>query len=144
MPLVFLRRAGWSWRRVVIVALLMRLAYHVYYGWPAAGLMVWALLMFFIYLRTRAIIGIIVAHSYWDVTITIGHDRSEIVGGLMIMAALFSIGAWVLVRGVLRFAGRFAKHPAGATNPAGVGWYQNDTGHWWWWDGESWTPQSPG
>lgn len=164
MPLVLLRAARWRWWQVILAGLVLRLAYHVYYGWPAIGLTVWALAMILIYLRTHAVIGLILAHSYWDMTSTVGVYWSNALGGLMVTIPLFSVIIWGIVSLILWAVRRRRRAPAAlVTAPAATasaaaapapapsaavarpaGWYQNAEGYWWWWDGRSWlaSPQS--
>ncbi len=52
---------------VVIVALLMRCSYHIYYGPGVLGIAVWASLFIWIYLRTRQLLPLIMVHFGWDV-----------------------------------------------------------------------------
>ena len=145
VPLVFLRAAKWPWWQVISAGLVLRLAYHVYYGFPAAGLTVWALALIFIYLRTHAIIGLILAHSYWDMTSTVGVYWSSAVAGLMFLVPLLAVVIWGIVtlirRKIRRYQRKLAARMAAAIP---VGWHQNNTGHWWWWDGHTWiAPQPP-
>jgi hypothetical protein len=143
LPLVFLRAARWPWWQVISAALVLRIAYHVYYGAPAAGLLVWAFAVIFVYLRSHAIIGMILAHSLWDVSITIGWfwstDTVNVVQNLVFLA-LVVWGLVSLVRGLVR---RVRRKRVSGTTASTAGWYQNDTGHWWWWDGENWFQHPP-
>jgi hypothetical protein len=141
-PLVFLRAAKRPWWQVIVIGLALRIAYHVYYGWPAAGLLVWALAMMFLYLGTHAVVGMIVAHSYWDVAISIGTYWSYPAQAVLQFVPLVCLIIWGLVSAVLRGINRLIRrHDRKAAerlvaNPAG--WYQNSSGHWWWWDGQNW------
>lgn len=94
LPLVFLRVGKWRWSAVFAVALVLRLAYHVYYGWPVVGFAVWALLVMVIYLRTHAILGLILAHSYWDLTIGVGNYWSHTARALMFATVVLSLIVW--------------------------------------------------
>lgn len=143
VPLVFLRAARWPWWAVIGTGLVLRLAYHLYYGYPALGLSVWAIAMMFVYLRTRAIIGMIVAHSYWDVTATVGANWSHVAAGLMLGLAGLAVIVWGIVAFILWLA-RKADGGSAARAAGAVGWYQSETGHWWWWDGSQWVaPAAP-
>ena len=86
LPLVLLRAGRLPWSVVIAGCLALRLAYHVYYGVPALGLEVWALAMIFIYLRTRAVLGMIIAHTMWDVALTVRQYWSQYVGVEVISA----------------------------------------------------------
>lgn len=141
VPLVFLRAAKWPWWQVIAAGLVLRLAYHVYYGFPAVGLTVWALAMIFIYLRTHAILGLIVAHSYWDMTSTVGVYWSPLAAGVMFFLPILALVIWGFVSVILWLVRRQRRKAEARRTPTGPpGWYQNDAGYWWWWDGYSWTP----
>ena len=141
VPLVFLRAARWRWPAVITAMLVLRLAYHVYYGVPAVGLMVWAVAMIVIYLRTHAVVGLIVAHSLWDVMGMVALHWSLIVAGLMEVLSLVALLVWGIVSVSLWLVRRADRRAAAA--PPLVGWHQSATGHWWWWDGQRWIAPPP-
>lgn len=60
------RRAGWRWGLVVAVAVAVRVPFHLYYGWPAVMLALWAALAVLLYRRTGALLAIVLAHSTWN------------------------------------------------------------------------------
>lgn len=143
MPIVFLRAAKWPWWAVITAGLALRLAYHVYYGYPALGLLVWALPMMFIYLRSHAVVGMILAHSYWDLSITTTFFVSRAIGALMLWIPALALLVWGIVSAILwlvRLSERRARARPGAWP---VGWYQNSAGYWWWWDGQRWLAPPP-
>ncbi|MCW2855263.1 MAG: family intrarane metalloprotease [Marmoricola sp.] len=144
VPLVFLRAAKWPWWQVIIAGLVLRLAYHVYCGFPAAGLTVWAVAMIFIYLRFHAILGLILAHSYWDMTGTVGVYWSSAVAGLMFLAPVLGLIIWGIVAVIRRLIRRYHRNQTAlmaAATP--IGWHQNSAGYWWWWDGQTWIAPPP-
>ena len=59
-----LRSARYSWLVICIVAAVLRVSFHLYYGWEAVGLFIWPVLVVLLYARTGAIWGIIVAHAW--------------------------------------------------------------------------------
>lgn len=65
-PIVLLRAARVPWKWVWPVLVLIRLSFHIYYGPGVVFLVIWAGAMLFIYQRDRAIIGIVLAHSLFD------------------------------------------------------------------------------
>jgi hypothetical protein len=67
-PLVILRAGRVPWPRVFGLVIVMRLLYHLYYGPGAMALALWAFGAAFVYLWARSIIGIMVAHSLYDLT----------------------------------------------------------------------------
>ncbi|HMC40834.1 MAG TPA: CPBP family intramembrane glutamic endopeptidase, partial [Acidimicrobiales bacterium] len=69
---VTLRQAGLSWAVVTPAALVLRAAYHIYYGPGVVGILIWAALFFWIYLRFRTIVPLIICHAYWDIIVSLG------------------------------------------------------------------------
>lgn len=67
--LVFaLRAAGCSWTTVFITGAVLRILFHLCHGWSIVLAAVWPALVILFYQRTRTIWGIIIAHSWFDVT----------------------------------------------------------------------------
>ena len=64
---VGLRRCRVPWPIVAAIAALMRVSYHLYYGWAALAIAIWPVLFVMIYRRTGAIMPLIVAHGVYDV-----------------------------------------------------------------------------
>ncbi|MGN6090691.1 MAG: CPBP family glutamic-type intramembrane protease, partial [Actinomycetales bacterium] len=93
-----LRLARQPWLRILALGLVLRLAFHIYYGWPAVFLAVWALSVLLCYAATRRVIGLIVAHSLIDITVTISQldeRTSNVVLGfelLLLVAAVIAVG----------------------------------------------------
>ena len=140
VPLVFLRAARWPWWAVLTTMIALRLAYHVYYGFPVIGFALWAAAMVLIYLRTHAVLGLILAHSTWDIGVMCA-SRWPLAGGLMLLAT-FLAGIASLVWGIVSLSLWLLDRSDRGRPPAvlPVGWYQNASGHWWWWDGGRWLP----
>lgn len=90
VPLIFLRAVNWPWWAVVPAAVILRLLYHVYYGSSTAGLALWAVGMIVIYLRTHAALGLIFAHSWYDISSTIAGYWSEAAGVAMIAVPIIA------------------------------------------------------
>ena len=67
LVVVALRKAGQGWGVIIVVAILVRVPFHMYYGWEAIGLAVWATLTVLLYKRTGNLLGIILSHSAWNV-----------------------------------------------------------------------------
>lgn len=65
---VVARAGGLQFRYTVLLSVTLRVAFHIYYGWPALAMTVWAAAAITIYIVTGRIIGIIVMHSAWDLT----------------------------------------------------------------------------
>lgn len=52
---------------IVVVALVLRDAFHLYYGLGALGIFVWASIFLWLFLRFRTLVPLIVVHSLWDI-----------------------------------------------------------------------------
>jgi membrane protease YdiL (CAAX protease family) len=63
---VTLRQARRPWWEVTLVALVLRGSYHVYYGVGVIGILIWASLFYWTYLRTRSLLPLMVCHAAWD------------------------------------------------------------------------------
>lgn len=93
-----LRLARQPWLRILALGLVLRLAFHIYYGWPAVFLAVWALSVLLCYAAARRVIGLIVAHSLIDITVTISQlderTSNAILGFelLLLVAAVIAVG----------------------------------------------------
>ena len=138
---VTLRQAGRGWWEVTFVALVLRASYHIYYGPGVAGILVWALLFYWIYLRFRSLILLMVCHAAWD-TVGFLSQRWPAVAGAAIVIAVVHLD-----RRAHHLAGRAqtARNRTAATTPnPGLpppGWQPDPAGvHYWrWWDGRRWT-----
>lgn len=69
-PLLLLRAARIPWGGTLAILAVIRVLFHVYYGPESVLLVFWAIGMVVVYLRTRAVTGIIVAHLLYDITVT--------------------------------------------------------------------------
>ncbi|ROT86245.1 CPBP family intramembrane glutamic endopeptidase [Bifidobacterium mongoliense] len=67
LVVVALHATGYNRWVIVVVAILVRIPFHLYYGWSAIALFVWVVLTILLYWRTGAIVGIVLAHTVWDV-----------------------------------------------------------------------------
>ncbi len=112
VPFLLLRRAGEPSWRIAVVLVAARLAYHVYYGWTALGLSLWALATIAIFARTRRVLPILVAHSLWDLCI---------LGGKVVwpgsLAFQYLLVGWALVWGTVRFVLRLVARARRASAP---------------------------
>ncbi len=61
-----LRQARRPAAEIVVVAVLLRCSYHIYYGAGIAGIAVWATVFALLYLRFRSVIPLIILHFLWD------------------------------------------------------------------------------
>lgn len=106
LVVVALRATGHGWWTVVIAAIVLRVPFHLYYGWGAIGLAVWAALMVALYRRTGAIVAIILAHATFNMLNYLG-----LVGGVVKpLIAVFGILV-IMITPIHRFS-RESKLPS--------------------------------
>ena len=72
LVVVGLRRCGYRWWVVVLVAVVVRVPFHLYYGWGALALSLWAVGVVLLYRRTGALLGIVAAHAIWNMFGAVG------------------------------------------------------------------------
>lgn len=80
-----LERLGLSDRTILVLLILLRLSYHVYYGVAVLSLLPWAWLSVVYYRRYRRLWPVIVGHALWD-TWAFLSGTSNLVGLLGILA----------------------------------------------------------
>lgn len=135
------RRPVWE---LLLVALVLRSSYHIYYGVGVVGILIWGSVFVWLYLRTRSLLPIIAVHVAWDTTVFMAQrwPVTILVGLLIVLAMVISAPiTWLVERSNRRLA------PAGAgTAPwpgyyAPPGWRPDPSGQyrWRWWDGVRWT-----
>lgn len=149
---VTLRQAGRPWWEVTTVALVLRAAYHIYYGPGVFGILIWAALFYWIYLRFRQLVPLMVCHGIWDAVAFLSRASTAVlvVGELLVVALwLTSVILWLIERNAPSPA-----VPPGPAPPPAVrspaapspaypppGWHPDPAGanRWRWWDGRRWT-----
>lgn len=99
LVVVALRATGHSWRDVIITAMIVRVPFHLMYGWGAVGLAVWAALAVLLYKRTGAIVAIIFGHATWNMLlgITAGSELFTELAGLLQYVIGITGGLFLLV-----------------------------------------------
>jgi hypothetical protein len=83
---------------ILIVAVLIRCSYHIYYGVGVIGIAVWATVFVLLFLRFGSVIPLIVLHVLWDATQAFGQKWPAAIGvGLLLGAVLLLAGlvAWL-------------------------------------------------
>jgi hypothetical protein len=146
--IVTLRQARRPWPEVVIVALILRGAYHIYYGPGVVGILLWAGLMIWIYLRFRQVVPMMVTHAVYDGTLFFAQrwDWLILPGILLVLGVWIGSGTSWLVERSNRSPLLPLMVPAGPmpgfdqVQPL-PGWYPDPGGLncWRWWDGRLWT-----
>src|SRR5262249_25621517 len=84
------------------VALVLRGAYHIYYGPGVIGILVWAALFYWIFLRFRQLVPLMVCHVLWDTVAFTSRASSAVavVGMLAVVALWITCGIlWLVERG---------------------------------------------
>ena len=94
-----------SW--VVVIAVLVRVSYHLYEGWYAVPIALWALATVLVYLRIRRLLPFILCHIAWDVAIPVGFYYATAYH-VMLIAAIVAAAALAL---------RWGRRPQGTTPP---------------------------
>ena len=113
---VTLRQAGRPLWEVTIVVLVLRGSYHIYYGPGVLGILVWAALFYWIYLRTGNVLVLMVAHAGWDAVGFLSQRWPGVAG----VGVLFAIAIWIAAP-VTWLVGRNRLSPSGEVAPGRTG-----------------------
>jgi membrane protease YdiL (CAAX protease family) len=146
---VTLRQARRPWWEVTAVALVLRGSYHIYYGPGVAGILVWAALYYWVYLRTRQLAPLMICHAGWDAVGFLSSRWTAVAAA----AVLVVIAIWITAP-ILWLVERNNRPPAVLASPQWPtappaappawpppGWHPDPGGanRWRWWDGHRWT-----
>jgi hypothetical protein len=122
---VTLRQARRGWWEITLVALVLRGSYHIYYGPGVLGILVWAALFYWIYLRFRSLILLMVCHAGWDAVGFFSQRWPAVAGGAVIVAVAIWLAApitWLVERNDPRFALEPAWYPESRQLVSTTGW----------------------
>jgi Type II CAAX prenyl endopeptidase Rce1-like len=92
-----LEQRGWSVQWIVVVAVAIRVSYHLYYGPGVVPIVFWATASVLLYLRIRRLLPFIICHVAWDVRVGISaHSASASLtfGALFFLASLIIWFRW--------------------------------------------------
>ncbi len=93
-----LEQRGWSTATVVVVAVLVRVSYHLYYGPGILPIVLWALASVLMYRWLRRLLPFIICHFVWDARIGIhsyvSTSAAAIFIGTFFVGALFCTIMW--------------------------------------------------
>jgi membrane protease YdiL (CAAX protease family) len=113
------RRPMWE---ILLVALVLRGSYHIYYGPGVVGIFIWASVFIWLYLRTRSLVPIITVHFLWDLTVFMTL-RWTWVGGLAVLVvaclAIASPITWLVERSARQLTSVPAWNGYGPWSPPG-------------------------
>ncbi len=93
---VTLRQARRPWWEVTVVALLLRGSYHIYYGPGVLGILLWAALYYWTYLRFRELLPLMVCHAGWDIVGFLSQRWPAVSGVAVLVVAVVWISALIL------------------------------------------------
>jgi hypothetical protein len=144
---VTLRQAGRPLWEVTIVVLVLRGSYHIYYGPGVLGIVVWAAIFYWIYLRTGNVILLMVSHTAWDATGFLSQRWPGVAGvGILAVIAIWIAApiTWLVERNNRGQSRVWYPIRAGPPSPSALpppGWQPDPAGlyRWRWWDGQRWT-----
>jgi hypothetical protein len=115
---VTLRQARRPWWEVTVVALVLRGAYHIYYGPGVVGIVIWAALMYWIFLRFRLLVPMMLAHAVYDTTVFWGARFPAVlaVGLFLVVPAVWiaAVSSWLAERSDRRARRQWAAWTAGS------------------------------
>ncbi len=83
-----LRQAHRPVPEIVIVAVLLRCAYHDYYGLGVVGIAVWASIFIWLFLRTGSVLPLIAVHVLWDASIFLAQRWHFVVAAQFVVVVL--------------------------------------------------------
>lgn len=92
-----LEQRGWSTPVVVIVAVAVRVSYHLYYGAGVLPIILWATASVLLYLKIRRLLPFIICHVVWDVGVTVGqhsHSAAASFLGLFFLTSIVLFVRW--------------------------------------------------
>ena len=70
---------------IYLVAICLRIPFHLYYGWASLGVIIFTCVNIYVYRRWRLLWPIILAHATYDFFEYVGSVVPQAAGGLMIL-----------------------------------------------------------
>lgn len=92
-----LEQRGYSAAAVVVIAVLVRASYHLYYGPGILPILLWAIASVVVYRKIRRLLPFIICHFAWDASIAInGYSKTAAVifNGIFFISALAFTLLW--------------------------------------------------
>ena len=99
MVVTVLEQAGFGKRAWVIylVAICLRIPFHLYYGWAAVGVICFTVINIWVYRRWRLLWPIVLAHATYDFVESVGQTMSNNGAALLILALAFTTLVMVII-----------------------------------------------
>jgi membrane protease YdiL (CAAX protease family) len=99
MTVTVLEQAGFGKRAWVIylVAICLRIPFHLYYGWAAIGVICFTVTNIWVYRRWRLLWPIVLAHAAYDFVESVSQTMSNNSAGLLILALAFTTLVMVII-----------------------------------------------
>lgn len=92
---VVAERAGWSTARLYLVAVGLRIAFHVYYGFAVLALIPWAVVAVWLFRRTRTVLPLVACHALWNTAVAWPQPLGVVLyWGVPIVGAVLLSRAW--------------------------------------------------
>jgi hypothetical protein len=143
-----LEQRAYSATAVVLIAVGVRVSYHLYYGWNVLPILLWAVASVLVYRHIRRLLPFIVCHALWDLEIPFRafyHGFYQVVIELVFLAFLVMTAMWIRwipdedrVH-VAALGGASPRLAWSSITPSG--WYPDPCQRYQWryWDGRVWT-----
>ena len=90
----FLGKRAWL---IYVVAVCLRIPFHLYYGWASLGVIIFTVVNIWVYRRWRLLWPIVLAHATYDFIEYLASVAPSAVGGLLILGLGFATLAMVIV-----------------------------------------------
>jgi membrane protease YdiL (CAAX protease family) len=142
-----LEQRGYSATTIVLIAVGVRVAYHLYYGWDVLPIVLWAFASVVVYLRIRRLFPFIVCHVMWDIGVPLKALYPGFYSSMAVVAFLAAVVAmamwirWIPDEDRRQLAAQAVPEVNTAWLATPSGWYPDPALHYEWryWDGRGWT-----
>jgi membrane protease YdiL (CAAX protease family) len=99
MVVTVLEQAGFGKRvwAIYLIAICLRIPFHLYYGWAAVGVICFTVVNVWVYRRWRLLWPIVLAHATYDFVESAGQTMSDNAAALLILALAFTTLVMVII-----------------------------------------------
>ena len=91
-----LEQRGYPVAVIVIIDVVIRVSYHLYYGWGVIPILCWAIVSVCVYLRVKRLLPFILCHVAWDAAISLRYYKPHFYSYVEIAAVGFAIITFLL------------------------------------------------